>query len=195
MVNSSRSALSVFLRSDAQGTILAETLGRPGEEMTLTDLATRTGVNIATTHREVQRLVTAAVLVERRVGQARLVSANTTHPLFTNMQAIVNQTYGPEPVLRDLFDGTPGVQQAFIYGSWADRRRGVQGPPPQDIDVLAVGELDLPTMLSIRQEAGRRLRREVNIHRVAAEAWANPGEDSFLTTVQSRPLIPLGKEA
>ncbi|MCL2594184.1 MAG: hypothetical protein FWD83_01500 [Promicromonosporaceae bacterium] len=163
--------------------------------MTLTDLATRTGVNIATTHREVQRLVTAAVLVERRVGQARLVSANTTHPLFTNMQAIVNQTYGPEPVLRDLFDGTPGVQQAFIYGSWADRRRGVQGPPPQDIDVLAVGELDLPTMLSIRQEAGRRLRREVNIHRVAAEAWANPGEDSFLTTVQSRPLIPLGKEA
>lgn len=48
-------------------------------------------------------------------------------------------TYGPLPVLTDLLSAATGVEEAYIYGSWAARYLGEPGSVPQDVDVLAVG--------------------------------------------------------
>jgi hypothetical protein len=61
------------------------------------------------------------VLLDRREGNNRLVHANTAHPLVEPMRWIVAATSGPVPVLRELIDGVPGVQEAYVYGSWARR--------------------------------------------------------------------------
>ena len=36
-----------------------------------------------------------------------------------------------------------GINKVLIFGSWAQRGLGHHGPPPQDIDVLVVGEPDV----------------------------------------------------
>lgn len=41
------------------------------------------------------------------------------------------------------------------------------------------------------EEASRRLRREVNMHRVSVEAWEARTGDPFLTSVRERPLVQL----
>lgn len=131
--------LTPFVRSDAVGAILAETLGHPEREFTLAELGRRTDTSGPVVHREVGRLVDSAVLRDRYEGRNRLVSANADHPLFALMRELIAATYGPVPVLRELFDGIDGVEELLIYGSWAARRSGESGEFPNDLDVLVVG--------------------------------------------------------
>lgn len=184
------SQLSPFLRSDAQGAVLAETLTDPARELSISEVARRTGLLPAVAHREVTRLLDADVLRDRREGKNRLVRANTDHPLWEPMSQIVQETYGPVPVLRGLLQQLSGVDGAYIYGSWAARRAGVSGPPPRDVDVLVVGTPTRSALLDLVHEAEARLRIEVNVHRVTSEAWEDRA-DPFLATVAARPLFSL----
>jgi len=182
--------LTPFLRSDAQGAVLAETLLDPTRELTISEIGRRAGVLPAVAHREVTRLVDADVLRDRREGNNRLVRANTEHPLWPLMSQIVTETYGPVPVLRNLFAGVPGIAEAYLYGSWAARRAGQPGPPPRDIDVVVIGDPSRTGLLAVADAAQRQLHTEVNIHATTPEAWAAK-DDPFLVTVASRPLVAL----
>ena len=55
----------------------------PDQEYTLSQIARRVGVSLPTVHAEVGRLAGAGIIVERRLGQARLVQANPHHVLKT----------------------------------------------------------------------------------------------------------------
>jgi predicted nucleotidyltransferase len=182
--------LTPFLRSDAQGAVLAETMLDPTTELTISEIARRAGVLPAVAHREVSRLVDADVLRDRRQGNNRLIRANTEHPLWQPMSQIVVETYGPAPLLRDLLVEVPGIREAYIYGSWASRRVGQPGSPPRDIDVLVVGDPSRTDLLDVADAAQQRLHTEVNIRTVRPEEWATR-DQPFLMTVASRPLITL----
>ena len=116
--------LTPFVRSDAVGAILAELLGHPDREFSLSELGRRTGVSGPVVHREVGRLIESDVLRDRHEGRNRLVRANEEHQLFPLMRDLIAATYGPLPVLRELFDAVDGVDRVVIYGSWAARRAG-----------------------------------------------------------------------
>lgn len=64
--------LRPFVRSDAVGAILAELLGRPDREFSLSELGRRTGMSGAVIHREVGRLIESDVLRDRYEGRKRL---------------------------------------------------------------------------------------------------------------------------
>lgn len=183
--------LSPFIRSDALGAILAEVLLHPDRELTISDLARRAGVSVALAHKEVSRLLDAGVLGDRREGNNRLVAADPAHPLLAPMSEIVAAAYGPVPVLRELLAAVPGVEQAFVYGSWAARRSGQPGRFPRDVDVLVVGDAARGALAGVATEARERTGLEVNVHRVDAAAWADPAGNGFLETVASRPLVRL----
>jgi hypothetical protein len=48
-------------------------------------------------------------------------------------------SWGPLQVIADEFATVDGAEQALIFGSWAARYHQRHGPPPHDLDVLAVG--------------------------------------------------------
>ena len=68
-------ALSPLFRSDSQAEILALILLHPDTEYSLTDISNLTGVNLATVHKEIERLGHFGIITERRVGKSRLVHA------------------------------------------------------------------------------------------------------------------------
>jgi len=173
------------------GAILAETFLHPEREVSISEIARRAGVLPAVAHREVSRLVEARVLTDRRDGNNRLVTVNPEHPLYAPMSEIILASYGPVPVLRELLTGVSGIEEAFVYGSWAARRSGQAGAFPQDIDVMVVGELDIDALVEIEQAARDRLGVVVNIHRTSAEAWQHRAGNPFLETVAGRPMIAL----
>lgn len=181
--------LTPFVRSDAVGAILAETLGHPDREVSLAELGRRTGVSGPVVHREVGRLVENEVLRDRQEGRNRLVRANADHPLFAMMRELIAATYGPVPVLRELFDGVDGVERLLIYGSWAARRAGERGAFPNDIDVLVVGSVARRTLAEIATAASERLDVPVNIVRLEAQEWDAVEPSPFVATIRSRPII------
>ena len=187
--------LTPFVRSDAVGAILAEVFTEPEGELTIAEIGRRAGVLPAVAHKEITRLLNSDVLLDRREGNNRLVRVNRDHPLYGPMSEIIEAAYGPVPVLRSLLLATPGVEKAFIYGSWAARRQGIPGSYPRDIDVMVVGDLAVDDLLRVQELARDQLHTEVNVHRVTADAWANPQDNPFLMTVASRPIVWLiGKD-
>lgn len=184
------SALTPFLRSDAQGAVLAEVMLDPSVELSFAAVARRADVLPAIAHRELSRLIEADVLRDRRDGNNRLVRANTEHPLWSLMSQLVVETYGPVPVLRALLADVSGVRESYLYGSWAARRAGQPGPPPRDLDVLVIGTASRTDLLDVSEAASAKLHIEVNVHRTSPEAWA-AGTDPFLATVASRPKAQL----
>lgn len=181
--------LTPFVRSAAVGAILAETLGHPDREFSLAELGRKTGVSAPVVHREVGRLIDGDVLRDRQEGRNRLVRANDEHPLFGPMRDLVSATYGPVPVLRELFEGIDGIEQLLIYGSWAARRAGVGGAFPNDIDVLVVGSTSRGTLARIATEAGERLDVPVNVTRLGPEDWDADEPSPFVATLRSRPTV------
>lgn len=51
-------------------------------------------------------------------------------------------SFGPPYVIQEEFGSLGDVERIFIYGSWAARYAGEQGPVPHDVDVLLVGTPD-----------------------------------------------------
>lgn len=188
-----------LLRSQVQGDLLALLFLHPEQEFSLTEIAHLTGVSLSSVHHEVTRLLQAGLVTDRRVGNTRLVRADTSSVLAGPLTDLLAVTYGPRPVLSDALRDVPGVERAYIYGSWAARYSGVPGPVPDDIDLLVVGTADLDDLEDAVRPAGERLRREVNVRRVAFDTWARAelGEDTsaFLATVTASPLVALDLDA
>lgn len=182
--------LAPLLRSDLQGELLAELFLHPGQESTLTDLATRLGAGLTTVHTEVGRLSEAGLLRERRIGRARLVAADPEHPLAPALTELLTLSYGPTAVLPGLLRGTKGLDEAFVYGSWAARRLGEPGPFPEDVDVLLIGAVSRRTAARLQAEATAALRRDVNLTVLSPAEWANPTQ-GFTRTVKKSPLAAL----
>ena len=181
--------LTPFVRSDAVGAILAELLGHPDREFSLSELGRRTGVSGPVVHREIGRLVENDVVRDRHEGRNRLVRANEEHPLFALMRDLIAATYGPVPVLRELFHDIDGADKVFIYGSWAARRAGESGAFPNDIDLLVVGSVPRRTLSSIATAAGARLDLPVNVTRLGHDEWEADEPSPFVSTVKSRPMV------
>lgn len=187
----SHSQLTPFVRSDAVGAILAELLGHPDRELSLSELGRRTGVSAPVVHREVSRLVDTDVLLDRYEGRNRLVRANEEHALFTLMRDLISATYGPVPVLRELFDKVEGIDQALIYGSWAARRAGLSGPYPNDIDVLVIGSTPRKLLATIAARAEERLSLPVNVTRLGPDDWSADTPSPFVATLRERPFVDI----
>ncbi|WP_156759341.1 winged helix-turn-helix domain-containing protein [Microbacterium karelineae] len=181
--------LTPFVRSDAVGAILAELLGHPDREFSLSEVGRRTGVSGPVVHREIGRLIESDVLRDRHEGRNRLVRANEDHPLFGLMRDLIAATYGPVPVLRELFDGVDGVDEVLIYGSWAARRAGEGGAFPNDIDVLVIGSASRRALSTIATEAGGRLDLPVNVTRLGRVDWEAEEPSPFVSTIRSRPIV------
>ena len=73
-------ALLPILRSQQQGEILALLLGDPDLELRLTEIAVRTGAPHPSVYREIQRTEQACLVTSRKIGNTRLVRADTASP-------------------------------------------------------------------------------------------------------------------
>ncbi len=177
-----------LLRSRSQGDILATIMLDPENERSLSEIAEETGVSAATVLREVARLEEGGLVTTKRRGNIRLVSAVTDSVVYRPLADLLAVTFGPVVVLRQVLAGIPGIERALIYGSWAARYAQRSGPVPNDIDLLVIGNADRHSLADALAEAEVVLRREVNVRRVTADAWAKD-DGSFKKTVLTRPLV------
>ncbi|HEY8555830.1 MAG TPA: MarR family transcriptional regulator, partial [Actinomycetes bacterium] len=117
-----------------------------GAPRSVAELAMATGIPHATVAREVARLERSGIVRSVRRGRLRLVEPNDRLPWFGELRALLLKTIGPAVVLREALAPVEGVDEAYIFGSWAARYGGEAGHAPNDIDLLVVGEPDLDSL-------------------------------------------------
>jgi hypothetical protein len=191
-MESNPSWLLPLLRSRFTGALLALLYLHPDRDYTLAEAGRLIGASPKVMSTEADRLVASGLVREARRGKSRLLRAETGGPVSRPLTDLLAVTYGPLPVLTDLLSGVPGVQQAYIYGSWAARYLGEPGPVPQDVDVLVVGTADENDLYDKARGAEGSLAREVNISQISPQYWEAPDPaDSFMQHVRQRPLVRL----
>lgn len=186
-----RSQLLPLLRTPLLGELLAWIYLHPDDEWSVSELASRLKGSQSTVSREADRLVESDLIQERRRGNLRLLRANLDGPMARPLTELLAMAYGPPAVLADELADIPGVNQAYVYGSWAARYSGEPGPTPRDIDVLVVGNADEDALFDAARAAEARLGREVNVRRVQRRDWESDNKDPFLESVRSRPLVAI----
>jgi predicted nucleotidyltransferase len=184
-----------ILRSDVQARLLTTLLLDPERELSVTDLAEISETSLPTAVREVDRAEQAGIVRSRNVGRTRLVAANTRSYAYEPLRELLLRAFGPLAVVTTEFADLHGVDQLFIFGSWAARYTGDSGHEPRDVDVLIVGAPDRGAAYDAAERAERQLRRPVQVTIRTAEQWEHPGSDPFLLEVQRRPLVEIDRDA
>jgi DNA-binding transcriptional ArsR family regulator len=184
-------SLLPILRSQQQGEILALLLGDPDLELSLTEIAERTGVPYPSVHREIERAEQTGLVATRTVRNTRLVQADTSSPYYAGLADVLTKAFGVPAVITEVLQPVAGISDAYIYGSWAARHAGQPGQRPVgDIDVLVLGTPDRDQLFGALSEAEKRLGRPIQATIRGAD-WLESGLGSFHDTVTSRPLFKL----
>ncbi|MDR2984115.1 MAG: hypothetical protein LBV34_04660 [Nocardiopsaceae bacterium] len=169
--------------------MLAKTYIGDGE-YSIAELAATAKTDTGTMTRHVRRLEQAGVLRSRMVGRTKLVRANHEAPFYQALKQLVEIVLGPAEVLGEELAGLNGVNAAAIFGSWAARVSGEEGPAPGDIDLLVIGQPDRDDLHDAVGRARNRLGRDVNTVTLSADRWS-ARDDPFLAEVRQRPMVEL----
>ncbi len=177
---------SLLLGPASRAAVIARTFLDPDREFYLRELVRVTGFALRTVQEEVDRLVAADLLTERRHGNRRYLSANKRHPLFRPVREIVLKTDGLVNVLRDAL-GVERVDFALVFGSIASDTPSAAS----DVDVLVVGDLSLRQVVRRFSSVQDVLGRDVNPVVWTREEFEQrrATADHFLTNVLSEPII------
>lgn len=191
MGRGSTPSLLPILRSQQQAELLARLLSHPHDATSLTDLASDLDMPVSSVHREVKRAEVAGLVTSHKVGNTRLVQANTDSPYCAGLADVLVKAFGPPHIIESAIAEVRGIDSAYIYGSWAAHFTGVEADRPVgDIDLLVLGSPDRNELYAALPTAEDRLGRPIQVTIRAAD-WLSTGTGNFHATVTERPLIEL----
>ncbi|HVX20041.1 MAG TPA: helix-turn-helix domain-containing protein [Acidimicrobiales bacterium] len=191
MRTSPPSLLTLF-RSQAELELLGELFVGSGRPRSVSTLARSVRVPVPTAARELARLEEAGIVVTRTEGRNKLVQANWDLPWALDLARLLDKTIGPRSLLAEALRGVRGIEEAWIFGSWAARYSGEPGQAVHDIDVVLVGDdIDVLAATTAADDVSERVGLEVTPIYVKPKDWNDPGSGSFLARLRDRPLVQL----
>jgi predicted nucleotidyltransferase len=120
-----------------------------------------------------------------------MVRAKVESPYYAGLADVLTRAFGVPAVLAEALRPINGIDEAYVFGSWAARHAGEVGVRPVgDIDVLVLGEPDRAALYDAVHRTEERLGREVQVT-IREPGWLGTGTGSFHDTVTSRPLLRL----
>lgn len=174
--------------------VLGLLLMRPDQQIHLRELARVIGAAPGTLKTELDALCEAGLLRAERVGNQVRFCANTAHPVFPELQALIRKTIGLADALRLSLAPLAGrIDAAFVFGSMASGTESAGS----DIDLMVVGDAGFAEVVDATYEAQAALGREINPKVMSASEWqAKKAErNAFLQDVLNKPRIMLIGEA
>jgi predicted nucleotidyltransferase len=172
--------------------LLARLYMAPEREFYLRELVRLTGLAPRTVQVELDRIVAAELVLERRSGNRRYLRANVGHPLFRPLYDIVARTDGLAAVLARAL-GADGIAFAVVFGSMAS---GL-ATAGSDVDLLVVGSAGLREVVRRLSPVQEKVRREINpvVWTRAEYERRRAAKDGFLGRVMAGPRLPVVGEA
>ena len=181
--------LADALFSVTQQRVLGLLFGQSGRSFYATELIKLTAAGSGAVQRELERLVRAGLVTVRTVGKQKHYQANPNSPIFAELCAIAEKTFGlAEPISAGLLPLAPKIRAAFIYGSIAKR----QDTAASDIDLMIVSDtLQYADFYKTIEAVSVRLGRALNptIYTSKELMKRVKEENPFLKRVLAQPKV------
>jgi len=153
------------LRSKARQRLLAYYFTNPTARHHLRDLAARLSIDPSNLSKELRRLEREGLFQSEVSGRQKYFQFNREYPLFDEVRSIVAKTIGAVPQIAKSLKKLEGVQEAYLYGSFARN----QQDSASDIDVLVVGNPKAGALAEERPQIGAATRTRNQLHGSSAE--------------------------
>lgn len=167
--------------------VLALLFEQPERRFFLRELSRLTGISPGALQHELGRLEKAELIKRARDGNRVTYRANTSHPVFPELQSIVHKTCGiPSLIKAALSPLEKEITFAAIYGSMAKGTDHARS----DVDLLIVGSLGFDRATDALAPVEGKIGREIGLRVFTREEFnrRRTRKGSFLHRVLSGPL-------
>lgn len=188
MKATSESASDLLFPLQYRGKALALLLLQPQRRLHVREIARLTGTVAGTMNKELGRLQRAGLLERHSVGNQLQYCANTQHPVYPELSALLRKTIGLADVLTlALMAVVNRISVAFVFGSVA------QGSDTalSDVDVMVIGEVEFGEVVNLLFDAQTTLQREINPKVFSTIDWKTKlaTNSSFVLDVLAKPKL------
>jgi len=150
--------LKLLFSSKLRVKLLEHFFFHPGQEFYVRRLAAELREPVGTVARELAQLEPAGVLVSRRLGNQRHYHPREDCFILPELESIFLKTAGASAALRCALEKIPGVELAFLYGSYVSGAAHAAS----DLDLMIIGSAPDRLLAPAVARVERRLKREVN---------------------------------
>ena len=182
------SQLSNALFSTTQQQLFGLLYGKPEKSFYLKELLRLTGMGVSTIKRELEKMLSAGILVMEKRGNQHHYQANPNCPIFNELRGIVQKTLGAADLITHALDPySDRINWAFIFGSYASGKESYAS----DIDLMIIGSVDYTDVVKTLYPLQESLMREINPKIYSSDDWGKlkQSEDGFIKDVLLKPRI------
>jgi predicted nucleotidyltransferase len=177
------------LRSKARQRLLTYYFTNPTARHHLRGLAERLSIDPSNLSKELRRLERDGLFASEMSGHQKYFYLNREYPLLPEVRRIVAKTIGAAPLLAQSLKKIEGIQEAYLYGSFARNQQDAAS----DVDVLVIGSPKSAALAEAAQRLERQLGREINYTVLTREEFRarQARKDPFLQDVWRNQRVPL----
>jgi len=177
------------LFTKTQQRVLGLLYGRPEQSFYLNEIVRLAEVGKGSVRRELEKLCRVGLLTMTRQGNQNHYQANSANPIFSELKAITQKTFGIVDVLKSALSPLlTRLDHAFIYGSVAKGSEHANS----DIDLMLVGdELSYGVVMELLGPAEQRLGRTINPTLYSLQEFTDRRKNNqhFVTRVMVQPKL------
>lgn len=171
------------LFTKTQQKVLALLYGRPEQSFYLNEIVRHANMGRGTVNRELECMHAAGILTTKTQGNQNHYQANIACPIFAELKAIVQKTFGiTETVRAALAPLWENITCAFIYGSIA---KGTE-KAGSDIDLMIIAEkLSYAEVMELLTAAEVELGRSIHPVLYTRKEWMKrlKEKNAFVTRI------------
>ena len=114
---------------------------------------------------------------------------NKNIPIYNELTNIILKTEGVAKVLQENLSEIGEIKAAFIYGSFASKKAGINS----DIDLFIIGNINEKQMIMSIKKLENKLLREINYVLFEPKEFKKriKNKDPFVSNVMKEPKIML----
>ena len=182
------------LFTKTQQRVLGLLYGKPDQSFYANEIVRRADMGRGTIRRELERLVSAELVLVSRSGNQLHYQANPENPVYNELLGLVRKTFGIVDVIRKALESfDEKIELAFIYGSMT---KG-SDVKTSDIDLMLIGKgLIYGELMELLVPLEESLRRPINatIYTPAKFREKLKLDNSFIVRVIERSMLMIKGE-
>jgi predicted nucleotidyltransferase len=130
---------------------------------------------------ELNRFEEAGMLTSSLKGNRKIFKANTSHPLFNEVNSILRKQFGIDQIIEGVVERLGAVEKVYVSGALA------KGMDSKIIDLVIVGKVDLAYLTRLIGRVELLIDRKIRYVNYQAEAMSSEEkliEESLLIWVR-----------
>ena len=174
------SVFSGLITSKTRIRILMRLFLNPKRQAYLRELADEFNASPSQVREELRHLNDAGFLESHKNGRQIHYKANQKHPLFNELQSMVQKALGMDKILDSILERLGNLEEAYLLDDYAE------GKDTGIIDLVLVGDIDRENLTDLVHKTERYIDRKIRTLALTKREW-----DKLQTGLQKRPLLLL----